>query len=146
MANDVLQLKPKSFLINFWRFAINSTVGIAGLFDVASKIGLPIQANRFADTMAYYDQGKPSTYLELPFIGSTTQRQVFAAPFDIILTPWRMIGINVVHPAVRIPLKIFSKRKKKHFICDAKDNRYEAQRRSYMKFRREEIKQIMLRG
>lgn len=71
--NSVLQLKPRSALTGFWRFAINSTIGIAGLFDPASAIGLTEKPEDFGQTLAVYgvDTGP---YLVLPFFGPSTLR------------------------------------------------------------------------
>jgi len=144
MANDVLQLKPKSLLVHFWRFVINSTIGIAGLFDVAGEIGLPHQPNKFSMTMAYYDQGKPSPYVVLPFIGPTTVRNIFAMPFDMILSPWSFIDIDNAN-AIRIPLKVITRGKKKYRVCNPKGDGYEAQKQAYLKHRREKIRQLKKR-
>lgn len=82
MANDLLQLKLRYFFVNFWRFFINSTVGVGGLFDVASSVGLPKHPNDFGLTLAYWSGGKPSPYFVMPFFGPGTFRSAFAYPFD----------------------------------------------------------------
>lgn len=57
--NFLLQLKPGKAVETIGRFAINSTVGVAGLIDVAKRhpFSLPRRRNGFADTFGYYGVG-----------------------------------------------------------------------------------------
>jgi phospholipid-binding lipoprotein MlaA len=69
--NHLLQLNFSSALVNFWRFTINSTVGVFGLFDMASKLGLPIEETDMGTTFALWGfRGGP--YVVAPFFGPTT--------------------------------------------------------------------------
>ena len=64
------------------RLAINSTVGVGGLFDVAGKkADLPYRRNGFANTLGYYGV-KPGAYLFLPLIGPTTVRDLVGGAID----------------------------------------------------------------
>lgn len=87
--NFLLQLKPGKAIETLGRFIINSTLGVAGLFDVAKKkpFNLPRRSNGLADTLAYYGVG-PGPYLFLPLIGATTLRDALARPFDLALLPF----------------------------------------------------------
>lgn len=80
-ANSVLQLKPRSALTSFWRFAINTTVGLGGLFDPAGALGLQQIHEDFGQTLAVYgvDTGP---YLVLPFFGPSTLRDSFGMAAD----------------------------------------------------------------
>ena len=86
--NFLLQLKIGKAFETLARFAINSTLGVAGLFDVAKKkpFNLPRRSNGFADTLGYYGVG-PGPYLFLPLIGSTTVRDLAARPLDLLILP-----------------------------------------------------------
>lgn len=86
--NFLLQLKPGKALRTAGRFAINSTVGVAGIMDVAKKkpFHMPRLSNGLADTLGYYGVG-PGPYLFLPLIGSTTVRDVFGRVLDLSLVP-----------------------------------------------------------
>jgi phospholipid-binding lipoprotein MlaA len=86
--NFMLQLKPGRALKSLGRFTINSTVGVAGLFDVAGKkpFKLRYEANGLANTLGYYGVG-PGPYLYLPFIGSTTLRDLFGRMVDLSIIP-----------------------------------------------------------
>ena len=63
-----------------WRFIINTTFGIGGLFDVASKIGLEVKKQTLGSTLAYYGVG-PGPYLVIPFFGSTNARDITSSVF-----------------------------------------------------------------
>lgn len=78
-ANDVLQLKPKRALRTFARFAINSTIGVAGTLDVAKgeNRGLEHHDNSFGNTLGRYGVG-PGPYIFLPLIGPGTLRDTAA--------------------------------------------------------------------
>lgn len=86
--NFLLQLKPGKSLETLGRFAINSTAGIAGLFDVAKErpINLPHRVNGFAYTLGYYGVD-PGPYMYLPLIGPTTVRDLAGRLGDISLLP-----------------------------------------------------------
>lgn len=73
LANDLLQVNFYQAANDFWRFAINSTVGIGGLFDIASRIGLKNYTNDFGLTLTNWGWRK-SNYLVLPFLGPNTIR------------------------------------------------------------------------
>lgn len=86
--NYLLQLQPKRAAQVVGRFAINSTIGLAGVIDVAKKkpFHLPHHTNGFAYTLGYY--GVPSgPYLFLPLIGPTTLRDMFGRVVDQALVP-----------------------------------------------------------
>ncbi len=86
--NYLLQLKPGKALETFGRFAINTTVGIGGLVDVAEKrpFNLPYRSNGFANTLGYYGV-KPGPYLFLPLVGPTTLRDLIGGGLDLAVLP-----------------------------------------------------------
>lgn len=73
VANDLLQGEFKFALNDAWRFIINSTIGVAGLFDPATQFGLPEHFNDLGITLARWGYHN-STYIELPILGPTTIR------------------------------------------------------------------------
>lgn len=102
--NFMLQLKVGKAAETLGRFAINSTVGVAGLMDPASKkpFNLPYRSNGFANTLGYYGVG-PGPYLYLPFIGSTTVRDLFGRGVDLAVLP-TAIGAPFNNPLYSIPM------------------------------------------
>lgn len=71
--NNLLQAKWSEAGEETARFAVNTTVGVLGLFDPAKKIGLEPQREDFGQTFAKWGW-KKSTYLFLPFYGPSTVR------------------------------------------------------------------------
>ncbi|MCP1376273.1 MlaA family lipoprotein [Dyella lutea] len=81
VANDLLQARPKQALQSTGRFLVNLTLGIGGLFDPASSLGLPLQETDFGVTLARW--GVPEgDYIVLPFLGPSTVRDVWQVPVD----------------------------------------------------------------
>ena len=71
--NSLLQLKPGKALNSLGRFAINSTVGIGGIFDVAKNVGMKNDPETFGETLGVYGVDAGS-YLVVPLTGPTTVR------------------------------------------------------------------------
>ncbi|WP_331458486.1 MlaA family lipoprotein [Aliidiomarina indica] len=70
VVNNSLQGKGKASAKSFGRFLINSTFGVFGFFDVASKMGVGSEKESFGETLAVY--GAPDgPYLMLPGVGPT---------------------------------------------------------------------------
>lgn len=81
VANDLLQGEAKRALQDSGRFLLNLTVGLAGIFDPASSVGMPLQPTDFGATLAHW--GVPEgPYLVLPVFGPTTPRDVWQIPVD----------------------------------------------------------------
>ena len=71
--NNALQLKPKQTVDSCLRVLINSTVGVLGLIDIASNIGIQKHSEDFGQTLGYW--GLPAgPYVIIPFLGPTTVR------------------------------------------------------------------------
>lgn len=71
--NATLQLRPREAAENFLRFNVNTIFGVAGLFDVASEMGLERTRLDFGQTLGRW--GVPSgPYLVLPLFGPSTVR------------------------------------------------------------------------
>lgn len=85
--NDLLQGNGKFFLNDICRFVINSTAGIAGLFDVARHVGLPPHQNDFGSTLAKWG-AKKSAFVDIPLLGALTLRDTFAWPIDTGMSIW----------------------------------------------------------
>lgn len=86
--NFLIQIKPGKAFETLGRFTINSTIGGAGLVDVAKKrpFNLPRRPNGFANSLGYYGV-KPGPYLFLPLIGPTTVRDLFGRWLDLLVLP-----------------------------------------------------------
>jgi phospholipid-binding lipoprotein MlaA len=86
LANDVLQGNGDKAVNTFGRIVINSTVGIAGLIDVASKIGIPGHDNDFGITLGKAGVAEGS-YLVLPFTGPMPPRDLLGTGVDVVFDP-----------------------------------------------------------
>lgn len=89
--NSFLQGNAEHGFGTFWRFTINSTFGIAGMFDVAKNVGLDYRKEDFGQTLGVYGAGN-GPYIMLPILGPSNGRDtlglvvdVFTDPFDYIL-------------------------------------------------------------
>ncbi|CAH9054503.1 Intermembrane phospholipid transport system lipoprotein MlaA [Pseudoalteromonas holothuriae] len=84
--NAALQGKPESLGINTARFLINSTVGVLGLFDVASSLGLKHHDEDFGQTLGVWGVGD-GAYLMLPGMGPSTLRNLTGDVVDNVVLP-----------------------------------------------------------
>ena len=83
--NQLLQGKPVLAINDFTRFLINSTIGLAGLIDVASSMGLERHREDFGQTLGMwgFSQGP---YLMLPILGPSTPRDLMSRPITSFLS------------------------------------------------------------
>jgi phospholipid-binding lipoprotein MlaA len=102
LANDILQLKPRASVEDLGRIVVNTTAGVGGLFDVASKIEIPKNREDFGQTLGRYGV-PPGPYLVIPLLGPSTVRDVWRYPADAAATPhnyfvplWAGLTIRVV--------------------------------------------------
>ncbi len=90
VVNNVLQLRPDRAMHNFFRFAINSTIGIGGLFDPAASVGLIARPTDFGETMHRWGANE-GAYVVLPVIGPSTERDAAGMVVNIFLDPLRYV-------------------------------------------------------
>jgi phospholipid-binding lipoprotein MlaA len=90
--NDMLQAKFAQSAQDTGRFALNSTLGIAGFFDVAANLGWQQNNEDFEQTLAVWGV-KSGAYLVLPLLGPTTVRGIPGRAFDIAANPSTYIGV-----------------------------------------------------
>ena len=102
--NDVMQAKFEQGLQDTGRFAINSTAGLAGLFDVAQSIGWQQNDEDFEQTLAFWGV-KSGAYLVLPVLGPTTLRGIPGRVFDTAANPSTYIGVIT---DVTVPIQLVS--------------------------------------
>ncbi len=91
--NDLLQGEGKRAETTFNRFLINTTLGVAGLFDVAFDMGHPYHNEDFGQTLAVWgaDEG---IYLVLPILGPSTTRDATGIVVDIFLDPLTYVAVG----------------------------------------------------
>jgi phospholipid-binding lipoprotein MlaA len=91
LANDMMQGKPKRAGDTFMRLVINSTLGVAGLFDVATGLGYPQHSADFGMTLAVWGAGE-GPFLMLPLFGPSNPRDAVGRAGDMALDPFTWLG------------------------------------------------------
>ena len=81
VANDVLQAKPVAVVEDVARFFFNTTLGLAGFVDVATRVGIPDNDEDFGQTLGYWGV-PPGPYLVVPILGPYTLRDGFGEIVD----------------------------------------------------------------
>lgn len=95
-ANEVLQLDFSQAIADLARVTINTIVGVGGLFDVATRLGLERDVEDFGMTLAHWG-AKNTPYLVLPFLGPATIRDAVGLPINyLFLSPWGYIQSSEV--------------------------------------------------
>lgn len=90
LANDILQGDAVRAKNTVFRFAINSTIGIGGILDPASSMGMRYTDNDFGQTLARYGVSD-YPYLLIPVIGPSNPRDFAGKVVDIFLDPLHYI-------------------------------------------------------
>jgi phospholipid-binding lipoprotein MlaA len=89
-ADDVSQANPQHAGDTFMRFVINSTIGGAGVFDVAKGLGYPAHDTDFGVTLGLW--GVPTgPFLFLPFVGPSSPRALLGRGADTVLDPFSWV-------------------------------------------------------
>jgi phospholipid-binding lipoprotein MlaA len=93
--NNILQLRFDAALHTVGRFAVNSTFGVGGLVDLASREGLPQESGDFGQTLFVW--GVPEgPYVMRPYLGPSTFRDAVGSTVDLFGDPLGMlIGTQV---------------------------------------------------
>lgn len=84
--NNLLQGKPTNAALDLGRVLINSTVGIGGLFDIATEVGLEKHEEDFGQTLGRWGVGN-GAYIVWPIIGPRTARDTLGFGVDVFADP-----------------------------------------------------------
>jgi phospholipid-binding lipoprotein MlaA len=84
--NNTLQFKFLDAASDVGRLVVNSTIGLLGLIDVASRMGLGKNNEDFGQTLGYWGMG-PGPYVMLPLLGPSNLRDGPAKVVDVIVHP-----------------------------------------------------------
>ena len=91
LVNNLLQGKFKAAGLETSRFAVNSTVGVGGLFDPATRWKIEAHPADFDQTLGLYGVG-PGIYFDWPLFGPSAARGTAGLAADGVLSPWSYIG------------------------------------------------------
>jgi phospholipid-binding lipoprotein MlaA len=99
LVNSVLQLKGGKACITGTRMFVNTTLGIGGLFDAATGIGIPKENEDFGQTLGFYGLG-PGAYIVLPIFGPSSVRDtgglvVDLATYDVMVDEMIQRGLDL---------------------------------------------------
>ncbi len=111
LVNDVLQGDGNKAVDTFGRFIVNSTAGLAGLIDVAAKVGIPGHENDFGITLGMAG-AQEGSYLVLPLMGPKPPRDLVGTGVDIAFDPLTYITWNnsTLYMIVRAGLTVLDER------------------------------------
>jgi phospholipid-binding lipoprotein MlaA len=125
--NEVVQGSPKRAATTVGRFLINSTIGIAGIFDVASAIGMSKTKEGMGDTIGYYAGVEPENggfYMVLPVIGPSNARDGVGLAIDAAVDPFSIVTFGIsstagwIYSGARYGATVIDRRSRTLFALD----------------------------
>lgn len=141
LANNVLQGKVDESLTDFMRVAVNTTLGLGGLLDIASEAGLPKHREDFGQTLGKWGV-VPGPYVVLPVFGPSTLRDTMAFPLDMKADPWLQVepaSASLAGAVVRVIDQRAALLGASNLIEDAALDRYEFMRDAYLQRRENNV-------
>ena len=139
--NNGFQLKGRDTAESLMRVVVNTTIGIYGIFDVATPIGLQRHPEDFGQTLGYW--GVPDgPYLVLPVFGPSTVRDASMLPVELSLDPVGQHDVASERNAalvVRIVDKRASLLQTTGLLSGAAIDKYSFTRDGYLQFRRNQV-------
>ena len=139
LLNDVLQFKLHLAAMDSSRIVFNTTFGVAGLFDVASRMELPKHNEDFGQTLGYWGFGN-GPYFVLPLLGPSTVRDAIGLVGNFFTNPitwatdsdavaWGLWGLNLINQRSDL-LRI------ERVLAEDQIDPYSFQRSAYLQMRR----------
>jgi phospholipid-binding lipoprotein MlaA len=139
--NSGLQLKGRDTAESLMRVVVNTTLGIYGLFDVATEIGLQRHREDFGQTLGYW--GVPDgPYLVLPVFGPSTVRDTSTLPLEFstdFVAKHDVVAERNAAVVARIVDKRASLLKTTDLLSGAAIDKYSFTRDSYLQYRRNQV-------
>lgn len=86
VVNNLLQADAKGAFTNSVRFVVNTTIGVGGIFDIATMAGIYEVETDFGETLHVWGAAE-GAYLELPLLGPSTERDTIGRVVDIFTNP-----------------------------------------------------------
>lgn len=91
MINSLLQFRPGDAVQNGTRFLINTTVGLGGIFDPATRMGATKVDTDFGETLYVWGM-REGAYVEFPVLGPMTERAMIGRAVDFAMNPLRPLA------------------------------------------------------
>lgn len=105
LLGDLVQFKFGQAAHHTGRFAINTTLGVVGLFDVAKEYGLEEHKEDFAIALAYHGV-PPGPYIVLPFYGPSNLRDAVGLVVDTVADPLYWVNFSNVRQRTKNVISI----------------------------------------
>lgn len=144
LLNSTLQGDAHNAFTAFWRFIINSTFGVAGMFDAASEVGLAHRREDFGQTLGVWGV-KSGPYIVLPIIGPSNTRDSVGRAVDFFTNPFNR-NYLIEDEKAQIALYITDYINKRANLLDLTDDieknaldPYATFRSTYLQYRRSAI-------
>jgi phospholipid-binding lipoprotein MlaA len=141
LVNNLLQLKGRGAGRELSRFLLNSTVGIAGLFDVGKAVGIEGSDEDTGQTLGVYGVG-PGPYLVLPFLPPLTVRDGIGYGIDSLESPFSYFFPFYANLGITVANRVNQRAENLEFFQDAEETAldlYSAVRNGYLQRRRAAI-------
>jgi phospholipid-binding lipoprotein MlaA len=141
--NDLLQLRFEAAAHTAGRFVVNSTLGLGGLFDIASEHGLPQQSGDFGQTLFVWGVSE-GPYMMRPYLGPATLRDAVGSTVDMVGNPlgW-LIGTQIAITIGTTTLDAVDRLGQLKAAEDASIDFYSFIRSSYYQMRRAELREAI---
>ena len=148
--NDMLQLRFEAAAHTAGRFIVNSTVGLGGLFDVASREGVPQESGDFGQTLFVWGV-REGPYVVLPYLGPSTLRDAVGSTVDMVGNPlgW-LVATQIALSATQLAVSVGTttvdaadRLGQLKMAEDASIDFYSFIRSSYYQTRRAELRQAL---
>jgi phospholipid-binding lipoprotein MlaA len=152
--NEVFQGDPNRAATTMARFLVNSTIGLAGLFDVASSLGLERTKEDFGKTIGMWAGVEPENggfYIMLPIAGPSNARDATGLMMDYLVDPFRILTFALdvdwfVYSGPRYGANVIDYRSRTLFALDDLEKNsvdyYAALRSAYTQNRADQIRQL----
>ena len=140
-ANSLLQAKPGASARALVRLTINSTVGLLGLFDVATALGIERGEEDFGQTLGAWGAG-PGPYFVLPVLGPSTVRDALGKPADFLTDPTGWLDDPAARNAAYATQAVHDRAgllKTEAAVADLTADQYALVRNAYLDRRRYEV-------
>lgn len=145
MVNALIQGDVEHAFTSLWRFVLNTTLGVGGMFDFAgANAGLEYRKEDFGQTMGRYGVG-PGPYLVLPILGPSNFRDALGLAVDILTNPFSYVDDEGVHIARAAATGLDARTAALDFTDDVDTNAldpYATYRSSYDQYRVRQVGEV----
>ncbi len=145
--NNLLQGKPKRAFNSLGRFLVNTTIGVGGLADHATGLGLPATNEDYGQTFAKYG-ARNSPYVVLPLLGPSTVRDAVGTAINLAASPVGIalneVGASTAEQAGATALQVINSRSNvidggADTLIETSADPYAAARSAYLQLRDAQI-------